>query len=271
MTTSTTRATKSGTLKTSTLKTATVVTAAAGLMVLGVGSASAHVHVDPASTSAGGFSQLTFRVPNESAAAKTTKVTVTLPTATPFTSVSVKPMDGWTAKITEAALPASVTVEGAKVTKAAATVTWTADAAHQLGQHEYQTFSISVGRLPEAGTTVPLPAAQTYSDGTVVNWNQPETAGQPEPEHPVPSFVTTAAADEHSHAAPAAAAAPAAGSTTDAAAADTAASDTAAAASTTPAAATPDNAFGIVGLGAGLLGLAAGTAALVRTRKPQRN
>lgn len=249
------RTRKTSALKTSALKTVTVATAAAGLMVLGVGSASAHVHVDPASTSAGGFSQLTFRVPNESETAKTTKVTVTLPTATPFTSVSVKPMDGWTAKITEEALPAPVTVEGAKITKAAATVTWTADPAHQLGQHEYQTFSISVGRLPEAGTTVALPAAQTYSDGTVVNWNQPETAGQAEPEHPVPSFVTTAAADEHSHAAPAPAA-------------DTAAADTAAAASsTTPVTAAPDNTFGIAGLGAGLLGLAAGTAALVRTRK----
>ncbi|MDQ1056686.1 uncharacterized protein YcnI [Arthrobacter globiformis] len=264
MTTSNTRALKSrtpktSTLKTSALKTVTVVSAAAGLMVLGVGSASAHVHVDPASTSAGGFSQLTFRVPNESGTAKTTKVTVTLPTATPFTSVSVKPLDGWTAKITEAALPAPVTVEGAKITKAATTVTWTADAAHQLGQHEYQTFSISVGRLPEAGTTVALPAAQTYSDGTVVNWNEPETAGQAQPEHPVPSFVTTAAADEHSHAAPPAPAAPAA---------DTPTADTAAAASsTTPATAAPDNTFGIVGLGAGLLGLAAGTAALARTRK----
>jgi len=254
-----TSALKTSALKTSALKTVTVVSAAAGLMVLGVGSASAHVHVDPDSTSAGGFSQLTFRVPSESETAKTTKVTVTLPTATPFTSVSVKPLDGWTAKITEAALPAPVTVEGAKVTRAAATVTWTADAAHQLGQHEYQTFSISVGRLPEAGTTVALPAAQTYSDGTVVNWNQPETAGQAEPEHPVPSFVTTVAADEHAHAAPAAPVA-------DTATADTAA-DTAPAPSTTPAAA-PDNTFGIVGLGAGLLGLAAGTAALVRTRKP---
>jgi uncharacterized protein YcnI len=271
MTASTTRALKSRTtkaseLKTSALKTVTVAAAAAGLMVLGVGSASAHVHVDPASTSAGGFSQLTFRVPNESETAKTTKVTVTLPTATPFTSVSVKPMDGWTAKITEAALPAPVTVEGAKITKAAATVTWTADAAHQLGQHEYQTFSISVGHLPEAGTTVALPAAQTYSDGTVVNWNQPETAGGGEPEHPVPSFVTTAAADEHSHAAPAAA--PAAGpAAADTAAADTAAADASAASSTTPATAAPDNTFGIAGLGAGLLGLAAGTTALVRTRK----
>ncbi|MFF2315051.1 YcnI family protein [Arthrobacter sp. NPDC058097] len=270
MTASTTRALKSRTTKTpalkaSALKTVTVAAAAAGLMVLGVGSASAHVHVDPASTSAGGFSQLTFRVPNESETAKTTKVTVTLPTATPFTSVSVKPMDGWTAKITEAALPAPVTVEGAKITRAAATVTWTADATHQLGQHEYQTFSISVGRLPDAGTTVSLPAAQTYSDGTVVNWNQPETAGKPEPEHPVPSFVTTAAADEHSHAAPAAAAAPAADTAADTASTDTA--DTSAASSTTPVTAAPDNTFGIAGLGAGLLGLAAGTAALVRTRK----
>ncbi|MBT2551081.1 YcnI family protein [Arthrobacter sp. ISL-65] len=263
MTTST-----SGAVKSRAPKTVTVAAAAAGLMVLGVGSASAHVHVDPASTSAGGFSQLTFRVPNESATAKTTKVAVTLPAATPFTSVSVKPMDGWTAKITEAALPAPVTVEEAKVTKAAATVTWTADATHQLGPHEYQTFSISVGRLPEAGTTVALPAAQTYSDGTVVNWNQPVTSGQPESEHPVPSFVTTAAADEHSHAAPAASAAPAAGSPTAAPAAGRTTAATSAAASTTPVAATPDNTFGIVGLGAGLLGLAAGTAALVRTRKP---
>ena len=258
-----TSAQKTSALKTSALKAVTVVSAAAGLMVLGIGSASAHVHVDPDSTSAGGFSQLTFRVPSESETAKTTKVTVTLPMATPFTSVSVKPLDGWTAKITEAALPAPVTVEGAKVTRAAATVTWTADAAHQLGQHEYQAFSISVGRLPEAGTTVALPAAQTYSDGTVVNWNQPETAGQAEPEHPVPSFVTTVGADEHSHAAPAA---PVADTATADTAADTAV-DTAPAPSTTPAAA-PDNTFGIVGLGAGLLGLAAGTAALVRTRKP---
>jgi periplasmic copper chaperone A len=233
------------------LKTVTVLAAAAGLMALGVGAASAHVHVDPASTSAGGFSQLTFKVPNESETAKTTKLTVTLPTGTPFTSVSVKPMDGWTAKITEAKLPAPVTVEGAAITKAASTVTWTADTAHQLGQHEYQTFSISVGRLPSAGTTVSLPAAQTYSDGTVVNWNEPETPGQAEPQHPVPSFVTTAAADEHAPA--------------------EAAVDTTAASATTPVTPAPDNTFGILGLTAGALGLAAGATALVRTRTPRKN
>jgi uncharacterized protein YcnI len=233
------------------LKTVAVLATAAGLMAWGVGAASAHVSVDPASTSAGGFSQLTFKVPNESPTAKTTELTVTLPSGTPFTSVSVKPMDGWTARITEATLPAPVTVAGATVTKAAASITWTPDAAHQIGQHEYQTFSISVGRLPAAGTTVSLPAAQTYSDGTVVNWNDPVARGQSEPGHPVPSFVTTAAADEHAQAAPV--------------------TNTSAVSSTMPAASAPDNTLGILGLGAGALGLAAGSAALVRTRVPRRN
>jgi uncharacterized protein YcnI len=175
------------------VRTAAALGAAAGLMLVGAGASSAHVTVDPSSPSAGGFSQLTFKVPNESATAKTTRIAVALPTGTPFTSVSVKPMDGWTAEVTEAALPSPVTIEGATITKAASAVTWTADEAHQLGQHEYQTFSISVGRLPAAGTTVALPATQSYSDGTVVDWNEPAAPGQAEPKHPAPSFVTTAA------------------------------------------------------------------------------
>ena len=96
-----------------------------------------------------------------------------------------------------------------------------------------------------------LPAAQTYSDGTVVNWNEPETEGQAEPENPVPSFVTTAAAGEHAQAATV--------------------PDTTAVTSTAPVPAAPDDTFGILGLGAGTLGLAAGATALVRTRTPRKN
>ncbi|MDQ0673941.1 uncharacterized protein YcnI [Pseudarthrobacter siccitolerans] len=224
------------------VRTAASLGAAAGLMLLGAGASSAHVSVDPSSPSAGGFSQLTFKVPNESGTAKTTRIAVALPSGTPFTSVSVKPMDGWTAEITEAALPSPVTIEGAAITKAASAVTWTADEAHQLGQHEYQTFSISVGRLPAAGTTVALPATQWYSDGTVVDWNEQAAPGQAEPQHPAPSFVTTAA--EEGAGTPAGAAAVAA---------------------TTPVTAAADNTLGIAGLGAGLLGLALGAAAFVRT------
>jgi len=177
---------------------------------MGATAASAHVSVDPDDTGANGYSHLTFNVPNESPTAKTNKLEVTLPTDTPFTSVSVKPVEGWSAQVITSDLPKPVTISGTTVTKAPTTVVWTADDAHQLGQNQYQSFSLSVGRLPAAGTTVTMKAAQSYTDGTVVNWDETSAQGQPEPEHPAPSFVTTAddeAAAATASAAPSAAAA----------------------------------------------------------------
>lgn len=179
-----------------TLKTLAAATMTAGMVVLGATAASAHVSVVPEKTEANGYARLTFNVPNESESAKTSKLEVKLPTDTPFISVSVKPVEGWTAKVITGDLPKPVTVEGTTVTKAPTSVVWTADAAHQIGQNEYQSFSISVGKLPAEGTAVTLPAVQTYTDGTVVNWNEQAAEGQAEPEHPAPSFTTTAAAAE---------------------------------------------------------------------------
>lgn len=184
-----------------TLKTLTAAAAAAGIVAAGATAASAHVSVDPDDTAANGYSHLTFNVPNESPTAKTSKLEVSLPTDTPFTSVSVKPVEGWTAQVVTGDLPKPVTVAGATVTKAPVSVVWTADEAHQLGQNQYQAFSLSVGRLPAEGTTVTLKAAQTYTDGNVVKWDEESAEGQPEPKHPAPSFVTTAddaAAASHS-------------------------------------------------------------------------
>lgn len=175
-----------------TLKTLAAAAAAAGIVAAGATAASAHVSVTPDETGANGYSHLTFNVPNESPTAKTTKLEVSLPTDTPFTSVSVKPVEGWTAQVVTGDLPKPVTVAGATVTKAPTSVVWTADEAHQLGQNQYQAFSLSVGRLPAAGTKVTLKAAQTYTDGSVVKWDEESAEGQPEPKHPAPSFVTTA-------------------------------------------------------------------------------
>ncbi|MFF2344724.1 YcnI family protein [Pseudarthrobacter sp. NPDC058119] len=175
-----------------TLKTLAAGAAAAGIVAAGATVASAHVSVTPDDTGANGYSHLTFNVPNESPTAKTTKLEVSLPTDTPFTSVSVKPVEGWTAQVVTGDLPKPVTVAGATVTKAPTSVVWTADEAHQLGQNQYQAFSLSVGRLPAAGTKVTLKAAQTYTDGSVVKWDEESAEGQPEPKHPAPSFVTTA-------------------------------------------------------------------------------
>lgn len=177
----------------------------AGLVATGAAAASAHVSVNPDDTGANGYTHLTFNLPNESATAKTSKLEIKLPTDTPFTSVAVKPVEGWTAQVVTSTLPKPVTIDGSTVTKAPTSVVWTAnDAAHEIGPNEYQSFSVSVGILPAAGTQVVLPAVQTYTDGTVVNWDQVAKDGQPEPDHPAPSFTTTAADD----ATPAATAAP---------------------------------------------------------------
>ena len=202
-----------------TLKTVGTVAATAALIATGAAAASAHVTVSPDDPAANGYTHLTFNMPNESATAKSNKLDVKLPTDTPFTSVSVKPIEGWTAQVITGDLPKPVTIGGSTVTKAPTEVIWTAnDAAHQIGQNQYQSFSLSVGKLPGAGTKIVLPATQTYTDGTVVNWNENAQEGQPEPQHPAPSFTTTAADDatpSASASASPAAAAPASQTTSD--------------------------------------------------------
>ncbi|MDQ0866458.1 YcnI family copper-binding membrane protein [Arthrobacter globiformis] len=244
-----------------TLKSTAAATLAAGFLAAGAAAASAHVTVDPSATSEGGFTKLTFSVPNESETAKTNRLEVKLPTDTPLTSVSVLPIDGWKAQVITTTLPKPVEVAGATVTKAPTSVVWTADAAHQIGQNQFQMFTLSVGRLPAAGTTVILPAAQGYTDGTTVNWadaaaehhHASATSSAPAAEakksRPAPTFVTTAADGEGAHAA-ASPAATQASAVTPAASASSSGADTA----------------GWVGLAAGLIGLAAGVTALARTR-----
>lgn len=167
---------------------------AAALVLLPAGAASAHVRVLPEATAAGGWTVLTFRVPNESATAATTSVTVDLPTDTPLTSVATRPLPGWTATVEEGDLPEPVDVGGATLTRAPVRVVWTADGAG-IRDGEFQELELSVGPLPEAGTRLVLPAHQGYSDGTVVDWDEVADDGT-EPEHPAPELTTTAAADD---------------------------------------------------------------------------
>jgi uncharacterized protein YcnI len=174
-------------------------TLAAALVVGSAVAASAHVHVDPATTEAGAYSVLTVRVPNESDTASTTQVSVDLPTDHPLTYVGTEPVAGWTAVVEEGDLPEPVEVGGATITRAPVRVVWTAAGAG-IGAGEFQRFTVSAGPLPEAGTEVVLPAHQTYSDGSVVDWDE-LAEGDTEPEYPAPVFTTTEAADAGSPAA----------------------------------------------------------------------
>ncbi|NNC12168.1 YcnI family protein [Planctomonas sp. JC2975] len=166
---------------------AAVAAAAVALAVATPLAAEAHVRIDPDQASAGTYAVITFRVPNESATAGTVGLEVDFPTDTPFTSVSYKPVPGWSAVVTTTTLPEPVKINGATVTSAPTKIVWTADAGTQVGPGQFQEFSVSAGIVPNTGKMV-LPATQTYSDGSVVKWDQATPASGKEPEHPAPTL-----------------------------------------------------------------------------------
>ena len=170
------------------------VAVAVAAIVASAGAASAHVSVNPDTATQGGFTKLSFRVPNEQEDVTTTKVQVAFPTQQPLGFVSVKPHPGWSYAVTKAKLARPVTTDDGQVTEAVATITWTADSsADAIKPGEFDEFDVSVGPLPEA-TSMQFKALQTYSDGEVVRWIEPVAADGTEPEHPAPTLQLTPAA-----------------------------------------------------------------------------
>jgi uncharacterized protein YcnI len=167
---------------------ASVAAASTALVLLSAPlAASAHVHVDPDQASPGSYATLTFRVPTESATAGTVKLVVDLPAKTPFTSVSYLPLAGWTTTVDTEKLAKPVKTDDGTITEAPIRVTWTADPGVQIAPGQFQQFTVTAGAVPDTGS-IELPAHQYYSDGTVVDWDQPTPAGGAEPEHPAPTL-----------------------------------------------------------------------------------
>jgi uncharacterized protein YcnI len=138
----------------------------------------AHVHADADNPMPGSYSMVTFKVPNESEkGAFTTQLSVTLPNVA---SASTEAMPGWSAKLDRDAAAGTVR-----------SVTWTAAPGAGIAPDQFGLFRISV-KLPDT-PTVSLPATQTYSDGTVVKWDQPTPPGGAEPEYPTPEIALTGA------------------------------------------------------------------------------
>lgn len=170
-----------------------VVCAACIALLLTVSSAAAHVTVSPTSIVGGSETQLTFRAPNEQAAAHFTKLVVHLPAAQPLASVSTRPIPGWTAATTKAPLAKPITTDDGTATEYTAAITWTATAGG-VAPGQYDNFDISAGPFPASGTMA-FTVDQTYSDGTVVHWNQTVKPGAAEPDNPAPVLTLAARAD----------------------------------------------------------------------------
>jgi uncharacterized protein YcnI len=158
---------------------------AAALLFVSAGVALAHVTVNPKSAVKGSYTVLTFRVPNEMDNADTTELDVQLlqnPDA-PIPSVSVKPVPGWTANVTNEKLPKPVQTKNGEVSEAASVIKWTGGT---VKPGEFQEFEVSVGPLPSNVDQLIFPAVQVYSNGEKVRWVDLQQPGAPEPSHPAP-------------------------------------------------------------------------------------
>ncbi|MEO6942421.1 MAG: YcnI family protein [Terrimesophilobacter sp.] len=173
-----------------------IVTASGAALLLALAvpaPASAHVNVSPNTASAGSYALVNITVPNESATAVTNKVELSLPTGTPFLSVSYVPVAGWTTELIRTTLPSPVKVGDNTITEAVTKVVWTAKPGREISAGQLQVFPLSLGPVPDTGSIV-MPADQTYSDGTIVSWSETTSSAQ----HPAPVlYVDDVPAGDH--------------------------------------------------------------------------
>ena len=138
---------------------------AAAALVLAA-AASAHAIMSPAVAKAKVLQQFTLSVPTEKEGLTTTKIELTVPSSFAIDSFEPPPA-GWTQK-TQATGSGEETV----VQK----VTWTGGHT-PTGQDSVFRFNAAVTKKGN----VTFDVRQTYSDGSVVDWNGPESSDTPAP------------------------------------------------------------------------------------------
>ena len=165
----------------------TFAVAVVAVIVFVAGPASAHVEVQPAEAAAGQPGTFAFRMPNEEQTANTVSLTVRFPADHPVPGVVAPPMDGWTIAVTNRSVTTPLPAGGTTVAEVVDTITWTGSL--PPGKAAY--FTVTSGPLPTDAGELVFDATQTYDNGVVVEWNQQETPGGPEPVHPAPVLRIT--------------------------------------------------------------------------------
>jgi uncharacterized protein YcnI len=143
---------------------ATSVAGAAALVI--TATASAHAIVSPAVAKSKVLQQFTLSVPTEKEALTTTKIELTVPSGFAIDSFEPPPA-GWTQQTKSTGSGESTVVQQ---------VTWTGG---HTPTDQDSVFRFN-GSIPKSGT-VTFDVRQTYSDGSVVDWNGAESSDTPAP------------------------------------------------------------------------------------------
>ncbi|WP_082608833.1 YcnI family protein [Oerskovia sp. Root918] len=175
----------------------TVAAATTTLLALGASGASAHVSVDPDTTTAGSYALLTFGVPHGCGESATTKVSIQIPE--PITSVTPTVNPGWDVEKVMVTLATPIDDgHGGQLTERVGEIVYTARAPLPDGYRDALVLST---KLPDTvGETLVFPTVQTCQEGESA-WVQ--VAAEGEDPHdldlPAPVLTVTAAEDEAAH------------------------------------------------------------------------
>jgi len=214
----------------------------------------AHVSLHPNEVPVGAFATLDIRVPNESDNANTTKVAVQVPAG--FTEISPEYLPGWGVEVKHTKLAKPVKTDDGLLTEGVREITWTGEGAQgKIPPGQFLAFPISTEIPGKAGQTLTFKVLQYYDNGEVARW-----IGPPESENPAPSIDVTAAGGALRDVAGSEAAPPAPGEAPSAAAAGEAESNSGGSGGASKG-------LAITALVIGALGLLAGGAALVLSRR----
>ncbi len=221
----------------------TILTSAFAAAAIAPVAADAHVTLQPSSAAAGGFTRLDVRVPNERDDASTESVEVQFPDG--FASASYEPVPGWTVKVTKRELATPIETDDGQITEGIDTITWTADSERDaIPPGAFRDFGLSLRIPDQPGGKLTFRSLQTYTSGEIVRWIGADGSDNPAP------IVTV---------------------TEEATGGEAAAAHEAPAATAAPPAATSDDESGdtlpIIALIVGALGLVAGVAGLVASRR----
>jgi uncharacterized protein YcnI len=170
---------------------AVLAAALVALLVLS-GVASAHVTVSSQDAAPGGYGKLTFRVPNESDSASTVALRIQILEEAALASLSAQPVPGWQVEMTTTELDEPIDSHGRQIGSYVSVVEFRAEEGGGIAPGQFQEFSLSGGPFPDVDT-VSYPTVQTYSDGSESAWIEPTVDGE-EPENPAPTLTLAAAA-----------------------------------------------------------------------------
>lgn len=237
-----------------------------GIALAGTGTASAHVSPNPGEVPAGGFTAVGLTVGHGCEESPTTRLEIQVPES--ILNVTPAIIPGWDAAVTTEPLDEPVEgSHGEEITERESQVTYVAQPGSELPDGFRQTFTIGFQAPDTPGEYLFFKTIQVCAEGQT-EWIEEYTGEGEEPEHPSPAVLVTEAeggghgggSDEETDDEEA----------TETTEADGASEGEQAAA---PEPALPDdddsssNALAVVGLVAGLGGLALGGAAFARSGK----